>query len=97
MSQYTALNIDADIENTVKQCGTCLEYQETQPHEKTILYELPHKPSEVVGADIFSVNNNTLLCVVDYYSKFPIVERVDGLSTDDLIKAAKIVFTEFGE
>ena len=39
------------------------------------------------SADISSIGNNTLLCIVDYYSKFPIM-KADGLSTDDLIRAA---------
>ena len=37
-----------------------------------------------------------LLCIVDIYSKFPIVKIADGLSPADLIRAAKIVFAEFG-
>ena len=57
---------------------------------------MPCKPWAVVGADIFSINNNRLLCIVDYYSKFPIVEKADGFSADDLIRAAEIVLAEFG-
>ena len=34
-------------------CATCLEYQQTQAHKKRILYDLPLKPLEVVGSDIF--------------------------------------------
>ena len=83
--------MNADIENTMKQCATSLDYQQMQTHEKTILYDLPW---EVVGADIFSINNNTLLCIVDCY-KFPIVKRAGALSADNLIRVDKIVFTEF--
>ena len=46
------INMNADMENTMKQCTTCLEYQQTQPNEKTIPYEVPCKPWEVVGTDI---------------------------------------------
>ena len=45
-----------------------------------ILYDMPCKPWEVVGADIFSVKNNMLLCVVDYYTKLPIIKKAGGLS-----------------
>ena len=55
-----------------------------------------HTSHEVVGVDIFPIINNTLPCIIDYYSKFPIVQKVDGLSADDLISAAKIVFAECG-
>ena len=51
---------------------------------------------EMVVAYIFRINNNTLLCIVDYYSKFPVMKRADGLSGDELIRATKTVFAEFG-
>ena len=47
-------------------------------------------------ADIFSIDKNMQLCIVGYYSKFSIMKKAEGLPTDDLIGAAKIVFTEFG-
>ena len=81
--------------NNVEQCATCLDYQHLQPYEKAIVYDLPCKPQLVVGSDIFSINN-MLLYIVDYCSKFPIVKKADSLSADNLITAAKFVFTEFG-
>ena len=68
-----------DIECMVKQCTMCLEYQQTQPWEKALNYEVPCRPREVVGGDVFVINNKTLLCVVDYHSKFPIVKKVKNL------------------
>ena len=47
--------------NTVKQCPTCMECQQTQPHENFFPYEMMHKSWEVVGANIFTIRNNTLL------------------------------------
>ena len=42
------------------------------------------------------VKNEILLCIVDYYSEFPILKRADSLAADDLVTAARIVLTEFG-
>ena len=36
-----------------------------------------------------------VLCIVDYYSKFPFVNKAGGLSADDMIRAANSVFAEF--
>ena len=88
--------MNVDIENTVKLCATFLKYQQTETHEKTVPYEMSYNPQEMVGADTFSIKNNMPLCLVHYYSKFPVVKKADGLLADDLIKAAKIVFAEFG-
>ena len=41
------------------------------------------------------INYKNLLCIVYYYSKFPVVKKVTGLSADNLVHAAKMTFTEF--
>ena len=86
--------MNADIENAVKQCSTCLEYQNMQPQEKTTAYEIlvQAKPWEVVGTDASMINNENLLCIVDYYSKFPVVKKVENLAAKDLIQAAKWLY-----
>ena len=45
---------------------------------------------------MFAINNNMLLCIVDDYSTFLIMKEADGLSAEDLNRAAKIVFSDFG-
>ena len=52
--------------------------------------------SDVVGADILSIQNNTLFCIVDYYSKSPVVKEIHNLSAENLIRTVKIVCKEFG-
>ena len=79
------INMNKDIVNTVKQSVTCKEYQHTQPNEKTIPHEMPYKPWEVVGTDIITIKKNTLLFIIDYYNKIPVVKKPDGLLVDKLI------------
>ena len=83
------INMNANIGQTVKQCSTCLKYQHTQLHEAALHHDIPYKPNEVVSANIFMVNNNNLLCIVDYYSKLV------GLSAHDLVQVTEIIFAEF--
>ena len=37
-------SINADIEKYIKQCVSCLEFQQTQPKEKIIHHEIPLRP-----------------------------------------------------
>ena len=87
------VNMNTYIENTIKHCSTCLEYQNMQ-------LQIPHKITaklwKVVGADIFMVNNETILCIVDYYSKFLVVKKKEGMLDEDLIWASTVVFAKFG-
>ena len=89
-------SINADIEKYIKQCATCLEFQQMQPKEKIIHHDIPFRPWEVVGADIFHFNNRNYLCVIDYNSKFPIIKRLEGLSVENLINTVKIIFAKYG-
>ena len=89
-------SINADIEKYIKQCATCLEFQQTQPKEKTIHHEVPLRPWEAVEADVFHFNNINYLCVVDYNSKFPIVRKLQGLSVEHLTNAVSAIFTKYG-
>ena len=33
---------------------------------------------------------------MDYHSKFPVIKRMEGLSTESLIATTKIIFAEYG-
>ena len=53
----------ADIECTVEQCSTCLEDQQTQPQGKALHYEIPCRPWEMIGANVFMINGKNF-CVL---------------------------------
>ena len=87
-------SINAVIENYIKTCPTCLEFQQTQPKEKIIHHNIPLRPWEVIGADVFHFNNKNYLCIVDYHSKFPVIKRLERFSVESLVNTVKIIFSE---
>ena len=89
-------SINADIEKYIIQCATCLVFQKMQPKEKIIHHDVPLRPWEAVGADIFHFNNINYLCVVDYNSKFPIFRKLQGLLAEHLINAVTAIFSKYG-
>ena len=72
---------------------TCLAYRYTQLCEAPLHHDIPCKPLDVAGIDVFMVNSNNLLCIVNYCSNFPGVKMLAGLSVHDLVQAAKIKST----
>ena len=42
------------------------------------------------------INGKSLLYIVDYYSKFPTVKKVNSLSANDVVQMAKLTFAEYG-
>ena len=89
-------NFNANIEAYMKLCGTCLEFQQTQPKEKITHHNIPLRPWEVIGADVFHFKNKHYLCIVDYNSKFPVIKRLEALSADNLINVVKTIFAKYG-
>ena len=89
-------NINTDIKAYIKLCATCLEFQQMQPKEKITHHNIPLRPWEVGGADVFHFKNKHYLYIVDYNSKFPVIKRLEGLSADSLIKILKTIFTKYG-
>ena len=67
-----------------------------QSKAKIIHHELPLRPWEAVGADIFHFNNINYLHIVDTNSNFPIIQKLQGLSAEHLINAVSTIFTENG-
>ena len=49
--------------------------------------EIPGKPWEVVGADMFTLHDKNYLSIIYYHSRFPIIKKMKDLSADSLILA----------
>ena len=82
--------INADIEDYIENCTTCLEFQQMQPKERIIHHGIPMRLWEVIGADVFHFNNKNYLCVKDYNCTFPVIKRLEGVSAESLINTLKI-------
>ena len=54
----TGMNVD--IKNHIKNCFTCLDFQQTQQKEKSH-HEITCKPWKEVGADMFTLNSKNYL------------------------------------
>ena len=89
-------SINVDIKNHIKQCPTCLKFQQMQPKEWILHHDIPLQPWEVVRANVFHFNIKNYLCIIDYNSKFPIIKRLEGLSAKNLTNTVKIIFVEYG-
>ena len=80
------INNKADTEETY------FHFLSTWPKDETVSHEIPGRLWESVGADIFTIDNKCYLHIVDYHSKFPIIEEVEGFGAENRIKICKIFF-----
>ena len=95
---YTSIywaNMNDSIENFIKKCTTCLTFQQMQPKNKIIHHDIPIRLWDVIGADMFTLDNKQYLCILDYHSKFPVIKKTEDLSPNNLVLTCKIIFAEY--
>ena len=91
------INMNKDIECMIQKCGICQHELRSQSAEPLMQHDIPTRPWQVVGTDLFSIGRDNYLIVADYHSKFPFVERIEGKATSELIvKLTKRIFSEHG-
>ena len=86
----------SDIEETVKNCTKCAEFQRKQPSEPLMPSQTPELPFSEVGTDLFEFECKTYLLTVDYYSKFIEVDHLSDQRSKTTIEALKAQFARHG-
>ena len=89
-------NINQDIGEMVKCCAPCQHNQSMNVKEPLMPHDIPQKPWHTLGSDLFFWNNSPYLLVSDYYSKFPLVRKLNSIRSDTTIAHLKSIFEEHG-
>ena len=91
-------NISDDIAQFVLNCPACLKYS-NQKHKNTknpFGQEVPIIPWTKLGSDLFSLNGNNYLLIVDYTSKFPIVKKLKSQTGKAVADMYCSIMSEYG-
>ncbi|VDI67892.1 Hypothetical predicted protein [Mytilus galloprovincialis] len=85
-----------DIEDKVKACGLCAQHQSLNAKEPMLMPEIPERPWSKVATDLFEYQKQHYLLVVDYYSKWPEVMKLDNETSKNTIDYLKGLMSRFG-
>ena len=88
--------ISEDIKATYHKCEICTKFARTQQKEMLQYVKTPQTTWEQLGMDIFTLKNTHYLLVVDYFSRFPVIRKLQSLHSTTIIKHLKEIFTEIG-
>jgi hypothetical protein len=88
--------INGDIENTVKQCLPCQQTRPAQQQQVLNSHDVPARPWQKVGADLFEYNGQQYLLVADYYSNYPFVRHLRSTTSAAVIVCLRTLFSEHG-
>ena len=85
------------IEQTVKKCPVCNKHSKGNQKEPMIPHEIPNRPWEKLGADYyFTFAGKDYLLVVDYFSKYPEVVRMNSKTAEATMKEMTQIFSRHG-
>ena len=87
-------NINKQLEEVVRCCDACQEFQRKQSAEPILEHEIPTEPWSKVASDLFSVGGKDYLIIVHYNSKY--VSQIPDKSSQIVIQHTKNIFSRFG-
>ena len=85
-----------DIDDYVSKCPTCAKFKAKNPREPLVPHEVPQRPWAKLGTDIFEFAVKAYLVVVDYFSKYPEVCRLENKTASCVISHLKSMFARHG-
>lgn len=88
--------MSADIETMVQRCETCQSRQHSNPKEPLTPHEIPTRPWQKVGTDLFQWDGKNYLVTVDYYSRFFEVDQLDTTTSKAIIRKLSSHFARHG-
>ena len=86
----------AEVKEHISTCETCRTYETKQPKETLMSHEVPQRPWQNVGSDLFTLNNCENLVTVDYYSDYYELDKVPSTKAANVIKVTKSHFACHG-
>ncbi|KAL6459873.1 hypothetical protein MHYP_G00316320 [Metynnis hypsauchen] len=89
------LGLSAQITKFVAQCEICAKHQQLHPEPMTPS-ELPMRPWQKIGADMFYWQNYSYLLVVDYYSRYIEIIKTSITTSAGVINGLKSIFARHG-
>ncbi|XP_033127412.1 uncharacterized protein K02A2.6-like [Anneissia japonica] len=87
--------MNAQIADTVSRCEICLTHRNRNA-KKTIGHDIPTRPWQKVGMDLFELYAKDYLLIVDYYSGYFEINQLTSTKSNSVIKFCKQQFARHG-
>ena len=89
--------MSSEIRQYISMCEVCQTYQAKQSARKSLMnHDLPDRPWEKIGIDLFSLDATEYLITVDYYSNLWKVDKLTSKKPPGIVKKLKAHFARYG-
>ena len=86
----------SQIQDIVLSCVTCNAHQRRNQKEPLMSHSAPDRPLSELGVDIFKLQGQQHLVIVDYYSGFIEIDPLTHLTAKHVINHSKSQFSHHG-
>ncbi len=87
--------LSSQLNELVRNCKTCIK-ERANPVEPLMPSELPERPWQKVGSDLFTLSHDNYLLIVDYYSRYVEIAKLTPTRSQDVIVHLKSIFARHG-
>jgi rRNA-processing protein FCF1 len=88
--------INRQIEDLIHSCSFCVNHMKAPCKQPLLPTDIPKHPFHTVGADLFSLNGDDFILVVDYYTKWIVIEQLKTTSSASVIQTLEKTFADYG-
>ena len=88
--------MSTQIRQFVQSCPVCATYSDKQQQETLWRHEIPHRPWQKVGTDLFEIKGRHYLVTVDYLSQFFEVDYLPDTTSQTVVTKLKHHFARHG-
>ena len=78
----------------INKCPTCLTFRNSQPSVPIINHPTSNQACTKIAADPFCLYRHYYLLIIDYYSKFIVIETLKYLQSSIVINKCKKIFAQ---
>ena len=88
--------MSADLKQYISQCETCGTYEIKQQKKTVMSHEFTERPWDKIGVDLYTIDSNDYLIVVDYFSNFWEIDHLTDTKASTAIKKLNCHFARQG-
>ena len=89
-------SMSAQIEDKVSNCQVCAQHRKSNQREPLLPHDTPQRPWAKVGGDLFEIEGQTFMILVDYYSGFFEIDSLKQTKSKNIIRCCKTQFARYG-
>ena len=88
--------MNAEVRDQIKQCSICNEFQAKNQKLPMQSHKLPDRPWNRVAADQFKLHSQDYIVLVDFYSDFIEVKKLEENTSSSVVEFLKEQFSRYG-